>query len=91
LLEVHSEWLKKQLMPQDPFSSLLHIDRLKSHHAEQPSTHVSPTAEVMETMQPNESSILTLMEVLALGRIEAINLLEQYNGDMEAIFQSLLS
>jgi hypothetical protein len=99
LLEVHSKWLETQMM-RDPFEAILWIPKLKRPEPEQESSPGQDgseldTAEGQTTMdlsnQPNESSILTIMEVLAFNRVEAINLLHQYNGDLDAIFQSLLS
>lgn len=99
LLEVHSKWLETQMM-RDPFETALWIPKLKKLETEQEFSPGQDKSELDgdggQTMvdlssQPNESSILTIMEVLAFNRVEAINLLHQYNGDLDAIFQSLLS
>jgi len=46
------------------------------------------TSEVVKEF--DDHSILTLMEFMALSRVEAINLLQQFGGSLDAIFETLL-
>ena len=47
-------------------------------------------AEKVKKVPINEEHILTLMEMMAFSRVEAIGILNEYHNDLNAILQSLL-
>jgi len=99
LLSTHTQWFRKQLCD-DVFDKCLMLSQLKqpelSFHVSIESegdtnkkTSLSTTIERKPT-EVDESSILTLMEFMAVSRIEAISYLKQFNGDVETAIASWL-
>ena len=67
------------------FEEVFHFEQLLQHEPSEAAKLI-----VEEDVPFDSGKIMNLMEFMALSRIEAINLLTQYNGNIDEIFATLL-